>query len=204
MSPNVFKFPTRPKTKLKKWNIRIEHISSAIASKGHITTPKEKKDFLKVLEAYMKARDLLCQKIEDGSCTWYGRGMGHANKFCFYARDAWGKGLLISIEASAREVRLGSFLPRRTQPEPGPSVVVRVPTASSVTDSSSEVVSSNVNLEDDEEDDSGSDSNSIMAPEEVEAVYYLWHTSEMPLAEQPEQLEQTGFNLNSISLYSTN
>jgi hypothetical protein len=39
-----------PKYKLRKWNIRIEHIANVVASKGDMITPKEMKEFLRVLK----------------------------------------------------------------------------------------------------------------------------------------------------------
>ena len=40
----------RPKSKLKKWSIRIEQISTTIASKGDILKPQELEEFLGVLK----------------------------------------------------------------------------------------------------------------------------------------------------------
>ena len=45
----------RPKTKLKKWSIRIEQISSVIASKGEVITPEEMRDFLRKLKLWVKS-----------------------------------------------------------------------------------------------------------------------------------------------------
>ena len=39
-----------PKSRLKKWTIRIEQISAVVASKGDMLTPEEMERFLRVLE----------------------------------------------------------------------------------------------------------------------------------------------------------
>jgi hypothetical protein len=39
-----------PKYKLRKWNIRIEHIANVVASKGDMITREEMKKFLRVLK----------------------------------------------------------------------------------------------------------------------------------------------------------
>ena len=39
----------RPNSKLKKWIIRIQHISAAVASDGDVITPQELEKFLKLL-----------------------------------------------------------------------------------------------------------------------------------------------------------
>ena len=152
-----------------------------------------------IFNSYKDARDSFRQRIEDGSCTWYGKGIGLANEFSFYARIAWTAGLVslhptctrmivdniqnettlqsLSTEASTRKAQ--TYLRPTVSGalahwQPGPWVA-RAPLATSVTTRSTSCNHNalSVNLEDDTEDDSGSDSNS-MAPEEVEAVYNIW------------------------------
>ena len=40
----------RPKSKLKKWSKRIEHISAVVVSKGDMITHEEMEEFLRMLE----------------------------------------------------------------------------------------------------------------------------------------------------------
>jgi len=177
----------RPKTKLKKWSIRIEQISSVIASKGDMLTPKEIDRFLRALRRYKEARDSFCQKIEDGDCTWYGKGMEHANDFSFCARIAWSTGLFLSTEASTRKLEEAQSY---------------FPTTSTEADSNG-ATGISVNLEDDTEDDSGSDSESYCtAPEDSEliAVYNLWR--EMPKQSLAEEVEQNPCQRASRSIAS--
>ena len=47
-----------------------------------------------IFNSYKDARDSFRQRIEDGTCTWYGKGKGHADDFSAYARDAWDTGLV--------------------------------------------------------------------------------------------------------------
>ena len=46
----------RPYSKLKKWTIRVQHISAAVAAVGDIITPEELESFLLVLELLVKSR----------------------------------------------------------------------------------------------------------------------------------------------------
>jgi len=106
----------RPKSKLKKWSIRIEQISAVVASKGDMIKTLEMEKFLRLLELYMKERDSLRQRIEDGTCTWYGKGKEHVNGFSLHARETWENGVQLSTDASKRRAR--SYLPKNAAQVP--------------------------------------------------------------------------------------
>lgn len=145
---------------------------------------------------YKNARDSFCQRIEDGTCTWYGRGMGHANDFSFNARIAWNTGLVSSPFACTRmidnilnEITL-QLLSTEASTRKLEEAQSYFPTTSTETDGNS-AISVTINLEDDTEDDSGSESY-CTAPEleEVIAVCNLWpEMPKQPLA-QELQVEQ--------------